>query len=101
MVVECHALLAGALGKPTIVVLSRPAAWQWLVDRDDSPWYPTARLFRQDATRDWAAVLQRVAGALDELLPARETGNHPPGNDIQVIFPASFASAKAVYPMPA
>jgi hypothetical protein len=42
--------------------------WRWLLDRDDSPWYPTARLFRQDETRGWDSVMARVAAALDACL---------------------------------
>jgi ADP-heptose:LPS heptosyltransferase len=57
--------LAGALGCPTWVLLPYAPDWRWLLDRDDSPWYPTARLFRQDETRDYASVLDRVR---DELL---------------------------------
>ncbi len=57
--------LAGALGRPVWVVL--PASfvdWRWLRDRDDSPWYPTTRLFRQEKLGDWGPVFARVAGAL-------------------------------------
>jgi hypothetical protein len=39
--------------------------WRWLVNRQDSPWYPTARLFRQSAPGDWAGVVKAVAAALD------------------------------------
>ncbi len=56
--------LAGALGKPFWLLNRYNTCWRWLVDRDDSPWYPTARLFRQDATRDWSAVIARVRAAL-------------------------------------
>jgi hypothetical protein len=38
--------------------------WRWLLDRDDSPWYPTMRLFRQTAARDWAGVVDRVRAVL-------------------------------------
>jgi tetratricopeptide (TPR) repeat protein len=56
--------LAGALGAPTWVLLPYAPDFRWLLDRDDSPWYPTARLFRQDATRDYARVVARVRGEL-------------------------------------
>ncbi len=56
--------LAGALGKPFWLINRYNTCWRWLVDRDDSPWYPTARLFRQDATRDWRPVIARMASAL-------------------------------------
>ena len=57
--------LAGALGKPVFVMLSHLADWRWLRDRADSPWYPTARLFRQQARGDWNGVVQEVAAALE------------------------------------
>ncbi len=56
--------LAGALGRPVWVLLAKPADWRWLHDREDSPWYPTMRLFRQDDAGDWAPVLKRVGDAL-------------------------------------
>ncbi|HYD63842.1 tetratricopeptide repeat-containing glycosyltransferase family protein [Azospirillum sp.] len=60
--------LAGALGKPVWILLARNADWRWLVDRDDTPWYPTARLFRQDRLGDWDGVLARVAQELRVLM---------------------------------
>ncbi len=56
--------LAGALGKPVWILLPFLADWRWLLDRDDSPWYPTARLFRQDGPQRWDAVVARVRDAL-------------------------------------
>jgi hypothetical protein len=44
--------------------------WRWLLDREDSPWYPTARLFRQDAAREWEPVIARVAAALSDYVGA-------------------------------
>lgn len=52
--------LAGALGKPVWILLPHVADWRWLVGRDDSPWYPTARLFRQPAAGEWKVVIDRV-----------------------------------------
>lgn len=61
----CH--LAGALGKPVWIVLAKYAAdWRWLLDREDSPWYPTARLFRQTERGDWDGVMDRVLSQLSE-----------------------------------
>jgi len=56
--------LAGAMGKPVWVLLKSDADWRWLLDRDDCPWYPTMRLFRQNKPYDWGEVLGRVADEL-------------------------------------
>jgi tetratricopeptide (TPR) repeat protein len=56
--------LAGALGKPVWIMLQYSADWRWLLDRDDSPWYPTARLFRQHRRGDWSGVVADVAKEL-------------------------------------
>jgi hypothetical protein len=56
--------LAGALGKPVWIFLPYVADWRWLQNREDSPWYPSARPFRQSRPRDWASVLERVAAEL-------------------------------------
>ena len=58
--------LAGALGKPFWLLNRYNTCWRWLLDREDSPWYPTARLFRQDAMREWDPVIARVATALQD-----------------------------------
>jgi hypothetical protein len=56
--------LAGALGRPVWVLLPDPPDWRWLTDRDDSPWYPTLRLFRQKEREGWDPLIPRVAAAL-------------------------------------
>jgi hypothetical protein len=56
--------LAGALGRPVWTLLNHDADWRWMRDRDDSPWYPTMRLFRQPAPGDWPSVVDRVAAEL-------------------------------------
>jgi tetratricopeptide (TPR) repeat protein len=60
--------LAGAMGKPTFVLLSSPCDWRWLLDRDDSPWYPTMKLFRQPRQGDWESVFAHVCPAIQTLL---------------------------------
>jgi len=59
--------LAGAMGKPVWVILSKSADWRWLLERDDSPWYPTAHLFRQSTLGNWQDVVTRVERELREL----------------------------------
>lgn len=56
--------LAGALARPTWVALKYMPEWRWMLDRADSPWYPTMRLFRQPAPGDWATVFDAMAVAL-------------------------------------
>ena len=51
--------LAGALGRPTWILLPYTPDYRWLLDRDDSPWYPSVRLFRQGASRSYAEVIDR------------------------------------------
>ena len=63
--------LSAALGRPTWILLPYVPDYRWLLDRDDSPWYPTARLFRQDETRDYENVLVRVQSELEALISAR------------------------------
>jgi len=62
--------LAGAMGRPTWIVLPYVPDYRWLLDRDDSPWYPSVRLFRQDSTRDYAPVLDRVRAELAAFVTA-------------------------------
>jgi ADP-heptose:LPS heptosyltransferase len=56
--------LAGALGKPVWTMLPFRADWRWMLDRDDSPWYPTMRLFRQSSPGDWSGAIERIAAEL-------------------------------------
>lgn len=59
--------LAGALGKRVWTLLHFHSDWRWMIDREDSPWYPTMRLLRQAAAGDWKSVVQRVASELRRL----------------------------------
>ncbi len=63
--------LAGALGRPAWVLLRHNADWRWMRERDDSPWYPTMRLFRQIRPGDWPGVVDRVAAELGRAAAAR------------------------------
>ena len=58
--------LSGALGKPTWILLSAPSDWRWLLDREDSPWYGSAMLFRQPTQGGWDTALTRMASALQK-----------------------------------
>jgi hypothetical protein len=60
--------LAGALGKPVWILLTHAPDWRWLLNREDSPWYPAARLFRQSDSREWSSVIARVRDALLEFV---------------------------------
>ncbi|WP_042701056.1 glycosyltransferase family 9 protein [Azospirillum sp. B506] len=68
--------LAGALGVPVWVLSRFSGCWRWLLDRNDSPWYPTLRLFRQQRPGDWAPVVARVR---EELLRAVRFPRHDRG----------------------
>ncbi len=70
--------LAGMMGKPVWALLPYSPDWRWLLDRDDSPWYPGMRLFRQAAFKDWDGVIQRIAAELSTLLERRRAGSPEP-----------------------
>ena len=59
--------LAGGLGVPVWVALPFPAEWRWLTCRDDSPWYPTMRLFRQEKRNNWKGVISQMKNAIMQL----------------------------------
>jgi len=66
--------LAGAMGKPVWVLLHKSPDWRWLLDREDSPWYPTARLFRQATLGNWQDVVARVERELREFVARTAAG---------------------------
>jgi len=70
--------LAGALGVPVWVALSFSPDWRWLLAREDSPWYPTMRLFRQRRFGDWPEVFERLATALAQQV--EESRRQPPAS---------------------
>jgi tetratricopeptide (TPR) repeat protein/ADP-heptose:LPS heptosyltransferase len=76
LVITCDsapAHLAGALGIPVWTALATMSDWRWLLQRDDSPWYPTMRLFRQRRLGDWSEVFDRIESAIAHWLDARRS----------------------------
>lgn len=74
LVISCDsapAHLAGGLGVPVWLALPSAADWRWLLDRSDSPWYPTMRLFRQRRAGDWTAVFREIGEQLGKLVAGR------------------------------
>jgi len=69
--------LAGAMGKPVWLLNRFDSCWRWLPHRDDSPWYPTMRLFHQTTPGNWDNVARRVVAALREFLAARALCERP------------------------
>jgi hypothetical protein len=59
--------LAGALGVPVWTMLQKNADWRWMEGREDTPWYPTMRLFRQERQGDWTNVIDRVIAEIATL----------------------------------
>jgi hypothetical protein len=84
--------LAGALGKPVWIALKHVPDWRWLLDREDSPWYPTARLFRQRRAGEWDEVIARIAAELARLVadrreqPARQRRQDVAGGGLFGLF---------------
>ena len=66
--------LAGALGRPVWLLNRFESEWRWLLEREDSPWYPTMRIFRQPVLHDWGSVIERVA---EELKETSTANSHP------------------------
>ena len=86
--------LAGALGVPVWVALPTASDWRWLLERDDSPWYPSMRLFRQTRCGDWDEVFARIAAELSTLVrratPRAEMAESSPGAQTPgIIVPVS------------
>jgi tetratricopeptide (TPR) repeat protein len=84
----CIAHLAGAMGKPVWILLPHLSDWRWMQRRETTPWYPTARLFRQRAPGDWAGVLDRVIGQLDAFHPPLFPGQIPRCQPATLFAPA-------------
>jgi ADP-heptose:LPS heptosyltransferase len=65
--------VAGALGKHVWVLLAFMPDWRWMLERSDTPWYPTMRFFRQKSRGDWAGVMREVKEAMEKRVQERET----------------------------
>ncbi|MFO0902617.1 MAG: tetratricopeptide repeat protein [Pirellulales bacterium] len=68
--------LCGALGAPAWVLLHYSPDWRWMLEREDSPWYPSVRLFRQRRYNDWDELLQRTAGELANLVSSKKAAKN-------------------------
>ncbi len=82
----CIAHLAGAMDKPVWILLPHLADWRWMQETERTPWYPTARMFRQRAAGDWAEVIERVIQQVSKLARVRSyyssvTGVPPPASE--------------------
>ena len=78
LVLSCDtsiAHLAGALGKPIWVLLPFNPDWRWLLDRSDSPWYPTARLFRQTRRGEWSTVIDDICAELEKVVSEKNSSS--------------------------
>ena len=90
--------LAGAMGCPTWILLPYAPDWRWLLDRDDSPWYPTVRLFRQPKPRDYDSVIDRVAAELTAMISKRGSAKATPPPDEAATRPAPTRSKPSAAP---
>jgi tetratricopeptide (TPR) repeat protein len=91
--------LSGAMGKPTWTMLAEPADWRWMEHRDDTPWYPTMRLFRQPRQGDWWGVVARIGDELKMASINRDVLKVPPNrihpsDAVAASETASFASRR-------
>jgi hypothetical protein len=81
LVITCDsalAHLAGALAVPVWVALSWLSDWRWLREREDSPWYPSMRLFRQKEPGNWAEVFERIAAQVEKLQDRKRESREKP-----------------------
>jgi len=74
--------LAAAMGVPTWMAIATSPDWRWLLNRDDTPWYPTMRLFRQQREGDWDEVFGRIAEALRQRIEVSSKSTREPASDL-------------------
>jgi tetratricopeptide (TPR) repeat protein/ADP-heptose:LPS heptosyltransferase len=93
--------LAGALGRPVWIMLPWMPDWRWLLERSDSPWYPSARLFRQSSRGNWSGVIERVRDQLLRLATSTSSKSALPipsmQQAVQLHQAGRFSEAAAVY----
>ena len=87
--------LAGALGKPVWVLIPHAADWRWQLGRDDSPWYPSMRLFRQPGPDDWAPVVERLLAELSGLAAGAPP---PPDERAEMVVESLFGRYRMTAP---
>ena len=89
--------LAGALGRPTWILLPYTPDYRWLLDRDDSPWYPSVRLFRQGISRNYADVIDRVRTELGAMALTHRAGSLKPFEAAPRDFEAAWQRAVSLH----
>jgi tetratricopeptide (TPR) repeat protein len=83
----CVVHLAGAMNKPVWILLPHLADWRWMQEMETTPWYPSARLFRQTSPGDWPGLLERVSGELLALAKPSASGQGKSGNVVRKTLP--------------
>ena len=92
--------LAGALGKPVWILSRFDGCWRWLLDREDSPWYPSARLFNQRQRGDWDEVIERVADELAQVAAGNTEKLFAPGKLPALLEPPAGSPREAIAGVP-
>ena len=92
--------LAGAMAKPVWLLLPKPSDFRWMEDREDSPWYPTMRLFRQKERGDWKDVITRLKSALEQQVKegAPAPWTRKPAVSLQVAYPTQWIAGVTKLP---
>lgn len=90
--------LAGALGKPVWMLIADPPDFRWMLERTDSPWYPSMRIFRQETRGDWTGVVGKVAEELCAIAGARERWPKPVRVEASTVVPSPVRPASNIIP---